>query len=115
MHCLALKVHFGLQSVQELLQGVCEFLGLIGRRWRRRKKSPSDLGTGRERDEGARVGRFHRHDRCPLGRLQTCGSTLAPSSFQIVNYWACNDQEHKYDREQGYCVIVGFRRGLLSR
>src|SRR5262245_5555342 len=86
MHFLALKVQFGLQSVQELLQGVCEFLGLISRRWRRRKKSLSDLGTGRERDEGARVGRFYRHDRRPLGWLETSGSTLASSPLQIVKY-----------------------------
>src|SRR5262245_66179572 len=86
MHCLALKVQFGLQSVQELLQGVCESLGLISRRWRRRKESLSDLGTGRERDEGARVGRFYRHHRCPLGWLETSGSTLASSPFKVVNY-----------------------------
>src|SRR5262245_16555348 len=113
MLCLALKVQVGLQSVQELLQGVRDSLGLISRRQRRRKKSLSDLGIGRERDKGAGSRRFHRHDWCPLGCLETPGSTLAPS--RIENCPACNDQERKHDREQGEYVIVGIPCGLLSR
>jgi hypothetical protein len=74
----------GLQSVQELLQSDCESLGLISRRQRRRKKTLSDLGC--ERDYGAGSGRFHSHDRCPIGGLESSGSPLASSPFQIVKY-----------------------------
>src|SRR5215475_8602432 len=92
LHCLPLKGQLGLHSVQELLQGVCESLGLVSGRQRRRKKSFSDLGIGSERNKGVGSRRFHRHDRCPLG---ISASTLAPSPLRIVNCPACNDQEHK--------------------
>src|SRR5262245_60704258 len=113
MHCLAIKAQFGLQPVQELLQGVCQSLGLISRRQGRGKRSLLDLGIGSGRDRGARSGGFHRHDGCPLRGLEASGSTIAPSPLPIVNYPACKDQEHQQDCEQGECVIVA--RGLLSR